>query len=81
MPDRLVFRAGSGGRRYFIYGAPVNFLLLLSMPVVTLAAAGAATGLTVRAGRGSGAGLTARIHQVALLVGLAARVGSSGNRT
>ena len=67
-----LFATLAGDTGDFIYGAPVSFDLLLALPVVGLGAALAAVGLTVRAWRGSGAGITARIHQVALLVGLTA---------
>lgn len=56
----------------FLYHVPLSFTLLLAVPVVALAVGLAATVLTVRAWRGAGAGLIVRIHQVTLLVGLAA---------
>ncbi|BEL04490.1 serine hydrolase [Actinoplanes sichuanensis] len=56
----------------FLYGVPLSFRLLLGLPVVALAVAVIATGLTVRSWRGSGAGVAARIHQVALLAGMVA---------
>ncbi|GIE76423.1 FmtA-like protein [Actinoplanes philippinensis] len=56
----------------FLYAVPPAFRLLLGVPIVALAAAVAATGLTVRSWRGSGAGVIARVHQVALLTGMVA---------
>ncbi|MEU4164809.1 serine hydrolase domain-containing protein [Actinoplanes sp. NPDC026670] len=56
----------------FLYGVPLSFLLLLGVPVVALVVAVAATALTVRGWRGSGAGTAARIHQVSLLAGMVA---------
>ena len=52
----------------FLYGTPLSFQLLLALPVLTLVAALAAAGLTVRSW--SSAGLAARIHQVVLLVAM-----------
>jgi CubicO group peptidase (beta-lactamase class C family) len=56
----------------FLYGVPLSFRLLLGVPVVALAVAVAATGLTVKGWRGSGAGVATRIHQLALLAGIVA---------
>ncbi|WP_433789193.1 serine hydrolase domain-containing protein [Actinoplanes sp. CA-252034] len=56
----------------FLYGVPMAFRLLLGVPVVALTVAVAATTLTVRSWRGGGAGVAARIHQVALLAGMVA---------
>jgi CubicO group peptidase (beta-lactamase class C family) len=56
----------------FLYGVPLSFRLLLGVPVVALAAAVAAVVVTVKGWRGSGAGVAARIHQVALLAGMVA---------
>jgi CubicO group peptidase (beta-lactamase class C family) len=56
----------------FLYAVPLSFRLLLGVPVVALAAAVTATGLTVKGWRGSGAGVAARIHQVSLLAGMVA---------
>jgi CubicO group peptidase (beta-lactamase class C family) len=67
-----LFATLAGDTGDFIYGAPVSFLLLLTLPVVTLAVAAAAAGLTVRAWRGPGVRRVARAHQLALLVGLTA---------
>lgn len=56
----------------FIYGAPARFILLQALPIIALAAAVTAAGLTVRGWRRSAQGVTARVHQVTLLVGLTA---------
>jgi hypothetical protein len=56
----------------FLYHVPPAFNLLLAVPVMALAVAAAATGLTVRSWRGAGAGVVARIHQVMLLTGVVA---------
>jgi CubicO group peptidase (beta-lactamase class C family) len=55
----------------YLYGAPLSFRLLLTLPLLVLAAAAASTVLTVAGWRRSGAGIVVRIHQVAVLVGLA----------
>ncbi|GAA0458776.1 FmtA-like protein [Actinoplanes capillaceus] len=56
----------------FLYGVPLTFQLLRGVPVVALTAAVAATGLTVKGWRGSGAGVAARVHQAALLTAMVA---------
>ncbi|GGN46068.1 CubicO group peptidase (beta-lactamase class C family) [Actinoplanes campanulatus] len=56
----------------FLYGVPLSFRLLRGVPVVALTAAVAATGLTVKGWRGSGAGVAARVHQAALLTAMVA---------
>ena len=56
----------------FIYGAPLSFRLLLAVPLVVLPVAVAATACTITGWRGSGAGVVVRVHQVALLTGIAA---------
>jgi hypothetical protein len=56
----------------FRYHVPLSFRLLLGVPIVVLVAAAVAAGLTVRGWRGSGAGVVARVHQVALFAGIAA---------
>jgi CubicO group peptidase (beta-lactamase class C family) len=56
----------------FRYHVPLSFRLLLGVPIVVLAAAAVAAALTVRGWRGSGAGVVARVHQVALFAGIAA---------
>jgi CubicO group peptidase (beta-lactamase class C family) len=56
----------------FLFHVPLSFRLLLGMPVLALTAAVAATGLTVKGWRGSGAGVAARVHQVTLLAGMVA---------
>jgi hypothetical protein len=61
-----------GNTSAFIYGAPLGFRLLLVLPLIVLAAAAAATVLTVRSWRGSGAGTLVRVHHSVLLVALAA---------
>jgi CubicO group peptidase (beta-lactamase class C family) len=54
----------------FLFGPPLRFKLLLLVPVVALAAAAGAVACTVPGWRS--AGVLARVHQVGLLVGLAA---------
>jgi hypothetical protein len=61
-----------GDTSEFLYGVPVSFRLLLALPVVILLMAVGALVCTVRGWRGSGAGRTARVHQVVLFLGLAA---------
>jgi CubicO group peptidase (beta-lactamase class C family) len=61
-----------GNTSAFIYGAPLGFRLLLALPLIVLAAAVAATALTVRGWRGSDAGALVRVHQGVLLAALAA---------
>ena len=56
----------------FLYGTPLSFTLLLAVPVVVLGLWGGALACTVTGWRRSGAGVVARVHQVGLLVGLAA---------
>jgi hypothetical protein len=51
----------------FIYSVPTGFRVLLLLPVAVLLLAGAALVPTVRGWRGSGAGLVARVHHVAVL--------------
>ena len=60
--------------RDFIYSVPVSFQILLGLPFVVLLLAGAAAIPTIRGWRGSGAGLTARIHHVVVYAGLAALI-------
>ncbi|MGA8112796.1 MAG: hypothetical protein WCA46_03930, partial [Actinocatenispora sp.] len=75
----LAFLVGLGSVLFgdtgdFLYGPPATFQALLVVPLGTLATAVAATVGTVVGWRGSGAGVAARVHQVALLaamVGLA----------
>jgi len=55
----------------FLYAVPANFAVLLAVPIVVLVAAAGALACTIRGWRG-GAGVLARVHQVALLVGLVA---------
>jgi hypothetical protein len=55
----------------FIYGAPLSFRLLLTVPLLVIAVALAAAAGTVAGWRGSGASVVARIHQVWLLTGTA----------
>ncbi len=61
-----------GNTDAFQYQVPVQFRLLLAVPVLALAAAVGAAGCTVAGWRGSGARIVARVHQVSLLAGLAA---------
>ena len=61
-----------GDTSAFLYGVPLSFSLLLALPIVVLTAAGAALAGTVTGWRGAGAGVIARIHQIALLAGLLA---------
>jgi hypothetical protein len=61
-----------GNTDEFQYHVPLGFRLLLAVPVVVLVAAVVAAVLTVRGWRGSGAGIIARAHQVALLTGIVA---------
>jgi CubicO group peptidase (beta-lactamase class C family) len=56
----------------FLYGVPLGFRLLLVLPIVVLVMAGAAGVCTAATWRESGAGIVARVHQVALFAGLAA---------
>jgi CubicO group peptidase (beta-lactamase class C family) len=63
-----------GGSHEFIFGAPMSLHLLLAIPIVVLVAATAALACTVTGWRGSGAGVVARVHQVTLLVGVAALI-------
>jgi CubicO group peptidase (beta-lactamase class C family) len=58
----------------FIYGAPLSFRLLLTLPLIVLVAALVAAAGTVVSWRGSGASVVSRIHQVWLLTGTAALV-------
>lgn len=58
----------------YIYGAPVGFRLLLTLPPLVLAGAAAAVAGTVVGWRGAGASVVARVHQVWLLTGTAALV-------
>jgi len=67
-----LFATLTGNTDDFLYRVPTSFALLLAVPVVGLAAAAVATALTVGGWRGSGAGVAARVHQVVLLLGLAA---------
>jgi hypothetical protein len=60
----------TGNTDEFQYRVPLAFQLLLAVPI--LAAGAGAVALTVWGWRGSGAGVTARVHQLALLAGLAA---------
>lgn len=62
----------SGNTDEFLYRVPLWFSMVLSVPLVVLASGLAATALTVRHWRRSGAGIVARVHQVSVLVGLAA---------
>jgi hypothetical protein len=55
----------------FRYAVPWSFRILLGVPVAALATAVGAAGLTVIGWHG-GAGVAARIHQVALLAGMVA---------
>jgi CubicO group peptidase (beta-lactamase class C family) len=56
----------------YIYGAPVSFQLLLTVPVLVLLATVVSVAGTVAGWRGSAASLTARVHQVVLLAGVVA---------
>ncbi|MGH3696847.1 MAG: hypothetical protein ACRDRX_23170 [Pseudonocardiaceae bacterium] len=56
----------------FLFGVPLSFQLLLGVPVVVLMATAAATACTITGWQDSGAGVIARVHQVALLAGMAA---------
>jgi CubicO group peptidase (beta-lactamase class C family) len=56
----------------FLYGTPRSFELLLAVPIVALLASAAALASTIAGWRAAGAGVVARIHQLGLLVGLAA---------
>jgi CubicO group peptidase (beta-lactamase class C family) len=55
-----------------LYGMPARIDMTLAMPIVMLTTAGAAAVCTLRNWRGSGATLTARVHQLAMFLGLAA---------
>jgi CubicO group peptidase (beta-lactamase class C family) len=67
-----LFGTLTGNTDEFLYRVPRTFQLLLAVPVAVLAASAAAAALTLAGWRGSGAGVTARAHQLALLAGLAA---------
>ena len=56
----------------YLYGVPLNFRLLLTLPIVVLLGGTAALAGTVIAWRRPGAGLIARSHQIAVLISLAA---------
>jgi CubicO group peptidase (beta-lactamase class C family) len=56
----------------FLYSVPPGFRALLVAPLIMLAMTGAAAVCTIVGWRGSGAGTTARIHQVTLFAGLSA---------
>jgi CubicO group peptidase (beta-lactamase class C family) len=58
----------------FIYGAPLSFRLLLTVPLLVVAGAVGAVASTVGGWRGAGASVVARIHQVWLLTGTAVLV-------
>jgi CubicO group peptidase (beta-lactamase class C family) len=73
----VVFLAGLtatliGDTDAFRYHVPLGFRVLLGVPIVALGAAVVAAVLTVRAWRGAGAGVIARVHQVTLLTGMVA---------
>jgi CubicO group peptidase (beta-lactamase class C family) len=56
----------------YIYGAPLGFRLLLTVPLLVLAMAAAAVAGTVAGWRGPAVSVVARVHQVWLLTGTAA---------
>lgn len=56
----------------FLFGVPVSFQLLLAVPIVILLAATGAVACTITGWRRSGAGVVARVHQVAVLAGMVA---------
>jgi Beta-lactamase len=56
----------------YLYGVPLNFRLLLVLPIVVLLGGTAALAGTVIAWRRPGAGVIARSHQIAVLISLAA---------
>jgi hypothetical protein len=59
----------------FLYGAPAHFAMLLALPIVVMLMAAAGMVLTVRGWRAAAVTLTARLHQVMLLIGLSTFVG------
>ena len=61
-----------GNTDEFQYQVPLSFRLLLAVPVIALTAGATSAALTVKGWRGSGAGIVARVHQIALLGGVAA---------
>jgi hypothetical protein len=67
-----ILRVISGNTDEFDYRAPLWFSVLLLLPLIVLGSGLAATALTVTHWRGSGAGVLSRVHQVSLVVGLAA---------
>jgi hypothetical protein len=67
-----VLRVVSGDTDEFLYRVPLWFSMLLFAPFVVLGSGLAAVALTVKHWRGSGAGVVARVHQVSIVVGLAA---------
>ncbi|MFG2004593.1 serine hydrolase domain-containing protein [Spirillospora sp. NPDC048911] len=68
----LLFVQVLGDTSEFLYGVPFSFRALLVLPVVVVVMTACASFYTVKAWRGSGAGLTARVHQIGLLTGLLA---------
>ncbi|GAA2637614.1 serine hydrolase domain-containing protein [Actinomadura fulvescens] len=68
----LLFVQVLGDTSVFLYGMPLSFRVLLALPIVLLVVGACASFYTAKAWRGSGAGVTARIHQIGLLTGLAA---------
>jgi hypothetical protein len=73
----LAFLVGLGAVLFgdtsgFLYGYPLGFRLLLVLPVLAIALGLAALALTGLAWRRSGSSVTARVHQIVVLVGLAA---------
>ncbi len=67
-----ILRVISGNTDEFDYRAPLWFGVLLLLPLIVLGSGLAATALTVTHWRGAGAGVLSRVHQVSLVVGLAA---------
>jgi CubicO group peptidase (beta-lactamase class C family) len=63
----------AGDTGSYLYGVPVSLRVLLVLPLVAVALAGAAAVLTVLAWR-SGAGVLARLHQLLVLAGSAGLV-------
>ena len=61
-----------GDTSAYLYGVPLNFQLLLALPIVVLLGGTAALAGTVIGWRRSGAGVIVRSHQIAVLISLAA---------
>jgi CubicO group peptidase (beta-lactamase class C family) len=74
----LLFVEVMGDTSAFLYAVPTGFALLLALPILVILAAGAGLVFTVRGWRAAAGRLTARIHQLTLLVAICAFVGFCG---